>query len=218
MSHVKLNLGCGDVRPAGWINTDSSLNANMQRIPLINKIIPKLFKTVSYSDPNLIYMDLNKPWRWPSESIDIVYGSHIFEHLTLQSAHIFLKEAMRTLKKGGVIRIVVPDLFKICKKYVNEYEGGNPLAWQHIMWAINMNREGQYPNVKGIKKWLAEWQGYPHQHKYMYDKYSMQQKLEPYGFRNVLHQEFGKSTYIDSIHEVEFGTEKYLSVYLEAIK
>ena len=98
-------------------------------------------------------MNLNKKWAFKDNSVDIVYASHLFEHLSLKSATLFLQESYRCLMPGGVIRIVVPDLFKIAKRYINEYnaiEIGD--TTEFIMWAINMHREGQYGNPSLIKK------------------------------------------------------------------
>lgn len=145
---IKLNLGCGSVRPEGWINTDSSLNANIQRIPFIGKLVTKTFGKVQYSSSNFIYMNLNKKWQYADNSVDIVYASHLFEHLTQKAADLFLKEAYRTLKVGGTLRIVVPDLYQIATKYLAEYDtkNDNEDTTKFIMWAINMHREGQYGN------------------------------------------------------------------------
>jgi len=217
---IKLNLGCGSVRPQSWINTDSSLNANVQRIPLIGKSIARLFNPVQYDSSNIVYMNLNKKWRYADNSIDIVYASHLFEHLSLKATAIFLKEAYRTLKPGGVMRIVVPDLFQISKKYINEYEklDSNQDTTIFIMWAINMHREGQYGNPNFFKKLVYEFQGYPHQHKYMYDPKSLSHTVLKYGFESPLLLEYGVSTYINEIKDVEGTKESYLSVYLEVKK
>jgi predicted SAM-dependent methyltransferase len=219
MEHIQLNLGCGSVRPAGWINTDSSLNANMQRIPVVGTLFRKFFKTVAYDSTNMVYMNLNKSWaHYADNSVDIVYASHLFEHLSLKSADLFLKESYRSLKPGGVIRIVVPDLYKICKKYIRDYEGGKENASEFIMWAINMHREGQYRDAGFFRKIFLEWQGYPHQHKFMYDEKSLSQKFKEAGFIDILSLEYGKSVYISAIADVEGKEESYLSVYLEAKK
>jgi predicted SAM-dependent methyltransferase len=217
---IKLNLGCGSVRPIGWINTDSSLNANIQKIPFIGKSFAKLFNPVEYKSENFVYMNLNKKWRYNDNSIDIVYASHLFEHLTLKSTDLFLKEANRVLKPGGVIRIVVPDLLQIAKKYIAEYEQNSFEAesTKFIMWAINMHREGQYGNVGIFKKLILEWQGYPHQHKYMYDDKSLTFKVKQYGFQQIKIKSYGESEYINEIKDVEGSKESYLSVYLEAKK
>jgi predicted SAM-dependent methyltransferase len=217
---IRLNLGCGSLRPLGWINTDSSINANVQKIPLIGKQIAKMFNPVEYESDNFVYMNLNKSWNYANDSVDVVYASHLFEHLTLNSTDVFLKEAYRTLKPGGVIRIVVPDLYKICKKYISEFENNNfeGTSTDFIMWAINMHLEGQYGNPSFIKKLFLEWQGYPHQHKFMYDDKSLTNKLTQYGFKNLKSLSYGISDLIPEIKDVEGTKESYLSVYIEGIK
>lgn len=220
MTMIKLNLGCGSVRPEGWINTDSSLNANLQKIPLVGKIITRQFNKVVYDDSNMVYMNLNKRWKYADDSVDIVYASHLFEHLSLGSAQLFLSESYRVLKPGAVIRLVVPDLYKICKKYIAEYESGeNEDPTEFIMWAINMHREGQYGAKIGfLKKAVLEKQGYPHQHKFMYDEKSLGKKIKDAGFNDVRSFTYGVSEYISEIKDVEGTRESYLSVYLEAKK
>jgi ubiquinone/menaquinone biosynthesis C-methylase UbiE len=216
---MKLNLGCGAVRPNGWVNVDSSLNAYLQKLPG-GKFIASKLGMVQYDSNNVTYMNLNKPWKIKSNSADIVYASHLFEHLSLKSAKLFMNESYRVLKPGGIIRIVVPDLYKICKKYISEYEQTEGFAntTEYIMWAINMHREGQYPNVKGFKKIILEWQGYPHQHKFMYDEKSLGKIFADQGFTQIKSKVYGESDYIKEIKDVEGGKESYLSVYLEAKK
>jgi predicted SAM-dependent methyltransferase len=215
----KINLGCGAVRPQGWINTDSSLNANLQKIPVIGKVITRNFSKVVYKDSNVVYMNLNKPWNYSNDSLDVVYGSHVFEHLSLKTAELLLKEAYRCLRPGGVIRLAVPDLYKICKKYIADYESGDEKAYEFILWAINMHREGQYgANLNMAKKFVFELQGYPHQHKFMYDEKSLGNKLKNWGFVDIHSLEYGVSNFIPEIKEVEGYREIYLSVYLEGKK
>lgn len=216
---IKLNLGCGTVRPLGWINTDSSINANIQRIPLLGKYISKIFNPIIYESSNMIYMNLNKEWKFKAESVDIVYASHLFEHLTLNSAELFLKESYRVLKPGGILRIVVPDLYQICKKYLFDFQNANEEdSTKFIMWAINMHREGQYGNPSLIRKIVYEFQGYPHQHKYMYDSKSLTLKVLSFGFIEPKLLSYGESAYIKEIKEVEGSKESYMSVYLEVKK
>ncbi|NOT76619.1 MAG: methyltransferase domain-containing protein [Cyclobacteriaceae bacterium] len=217
-NRIKLNLGCGSVRPEGWINTDSSLNASIQKIPLVGKKISRLFNPVEYESGNFQYMNLNKPWSFKSNSVDVVYASHLFEHLTLKSAELFVNEAYRCLKPGGVVRIVVPDLYQIARKYIAEYDSDDTSfeTTKFIMWAINMHREGQYGNIGLFKKIILEEQGYPHQHKFMYDPKSLRQRFSR--FEEPLNLSYGVSTYIPEINDVEGKEESYLSVYFEAKK
>ena len=165
-------------------------------------------------------MNLNKKWSFKDESVDVVYASHLFEHLTLKSAELFLTEAYRTLKKGGIMRIVVPDLYQIAQKYLRDYESAKEYEdpTEFIMWAINMHREGQYGNPNFIKKMIFEVQGYPHQHKYMYDSKSLTYIIDKYGFKEPKLKNYGESDYIPNISDVEGTKESYMSVYLEVIK
>jgi predicted SAM-dependent methyltransferase len=216
---IKINHGCGAVRPAGWINTDSSLNAHSQKIPLLGKLITSIFGTVKYDNSPVRYMDLNHKWNFKNNSVDIVYSSHLFEHLRLKSASLYLMESFRVLKPNGIIRIVVPDLYQLSKNYVEQFDNElyeNPS--EHYLWAINMHREGQYNESGIIKRLIAFLQDYPHQHKYMYDKKSLKLKFEKAGFIDISFSEYGISNYINCITEVESGNEKYISVYIEAKK
>ena len=42
-------------------------------------------------------------------SVDVLYSSHMLEHLDQSETDIFMKESKRILVSGGVIRIIVPD-------------------------------------------------------------------------------------------------------------
>jgi ubiquinone/menaquinone biosynthesis C-methylase UbiE len=216
---MKLNHGCGAIRPKNWVNTDSSLNALIQRIPIFGKVVSKLFSDVSYESSNVVYANLNRKWKFSSNSAEIVYCSHLFEHLDLKSADLFLKESYRVLKSNGVIRVVVPDLYKLSKKYINEYEEGkikDPSI--EFMWALNLHREGQYHNESFPKRILSILQKYPHQHKYMYDLKSLSKLFNDTGFVAIKECTYGVSNYINEIKDVEGSSESYISVYLEARK
>jgi SAM-dependent methyltransferase len=215
----KLNLGCGSIRPDGWVNADSSINANLQRIPFFGKIIAAFFSPVVYNNSNFIYLNCNKKWKFKNCSFDIVYASHLFEHLSLKSSNLFLSEAYRVLKPGGTLRIVVPDLYQLAYKYITEFDFDiNSLPSEKFMWAINMHREGQYGDISFLKSILLEIQGYPHQHKFMYDSRSLTKKMKEYNFIDFLNLSYGKSQYINCISDVEGTKESYLSIYIEAKK
>lgn len=218
-NEILINHGCGSVRPLGWDNTDSSLNAFFQKIPILGKLMSKYFGTVSYNSHDVVYMNLNRKWKYNSMSVDVVYASHLFEHLDTESAALFLKESFRVLRTNGVIRLVIPDLYQISQKYLNEFnssEISDPS--KDFLWAINMHIDGQYKGVGFIKKLIARLQRYPHQHKYMYDSKSMKLLLEEYGFVDIRFDIYGKSEYLDKIIDVEGTKESYLSVYIEAKK
>ena len=51
-------------------------------------------------------------------SIECIYGSHIFEHISIFTAPAVFKECFRVLKRGGCFRIVLPDVRKSIEQYL----------------------------------------------------------------------------------------------------
>ena len=64
-------------------------------------------------------MNLIKRLKYNNESIDVIYHSQFIEHLTFDQGLFFLKECYRILKKGGVMRIVTPDLENQVLAYIS---------------------------------------------------------------------------------------------------
>lgn len=156
-----LNLGCGQNRPAGWINTDSSLNSIVQRIPVLGAFIGRIFGKTQYDEP-ASYMDLRKSWPFMESSIDVVYASHVFEHLDKYASDLFLIEARRVLKGHGVIRLVVPDLNRLAEKYVAEYRQGDPNASDRLLSTMNLHVDNCYERHDSlITKAIHLLQGFP---------------------------------------------------------
>lgn len=68
-----------------------------------------------------------------------MYHSHVFEHLDRDDAEQFLAENVRVLKPGGVLRVVVPDLERICRDYMESLEAverGEPGAHESYEWIL----------------------------------------------------------------------------------
>lgn len=91
-----LNIACGDRIHKDWINIDFSRSS-------------KLVKRVNVLE-GLPFED---------NSIDVVYSSHFFEHISKEDSDYILSEIYRVLKKQGIVRIVVPDLQNLCEEYLN---------------------------------------------------------------------------------------------------
>lgn len=91
----KLNFGCGNRIANGWVNID--FYSNDKRVRNVN-----ILKGFPYED----------------NSFDVVYSSHVIEHFTSEQAAFVLGEARRILKKGGIVRTVVPDFAETCREYL----------------------------------------------------------------------------------------------------
>jgi len=73
------------------------------------------------------------------ESFDVVYHSHLLEHLPHAEALPFLRECHRVSKPGAIVRVVVPDLEAIARLYLLNLESassGEPSAAQRYHWMV----------------------------------------------------------------------------------
>lgn len=214
LRRVRLQLGCGLTRPEGWINADSSLNSLVQRVPGVATALRK--RTTRYSQP-AEFIDVRRRWPFDTSSVDIVYASHLYEHLTLKDGEFFLAEARRVLVRGGVIRLVVPDLYSLARKYIAAFEGGAARASEPFLYAVNLHREQTYDGKRNLAARIVNWyQGYPHQHKYMYDTQSLSDALAKASFRDMRSSSYARSDYIEEITDVEATGEGQPSIYVEA--
>jgi len=90
-----INVGAGSFSHPDWINVDK---------------ISKFYK--NKQSPNVVDWDLLslKPLPFANNSIDLIYSSHVIEHISDEAAKNFFSESFQKLKKGGGIRIVCPDI------------------------------------------------------------------------------------------------------------
>jgi len=111
-----LNLGCGDRFHPDWENVD-------------------FYPT----GPNVRVHDLYKPLPYATGTFDAVYHSHILEHFPRQQAFSLLRECNRVLRPGGIIRVAVPDLERICRLYLETLEkasAGEPEWAENYEWMV----------------------------------------------------------------------------------
>jgi predicted SAM-dependent methyltransferase len=121
-----LNLGCGERIHPDWINID-----------------------MTASQPNVVAHDLVAGVPFEAESADVVYHAAVFEHIRRKDVAKFLREIHRVLKPGGIIRIGVPDLERICHTYLEKLEAAltgekqaaNDYDWMMLEMLDQMVRE-----------------------------------------------------------------------------
>ena len=75
-------------------------------------------------DKHVIAHNLLKGIPFNDNSFDFVYHSHVLEHFSKQDGEKLIYECFRVLKPGGVLRVAVPDLEWIAKKYIFWLEKG----------------------------------------------------------------------------------------------
>lgn len=94
-----LNIGCGNRFHPDWFNIDQTSKSPEVQVANLEKGIPL-----------------------PDQSMEVVYHSHVLEHIPKQFVDSFLSENYRVLKPGGICRIVVPDLEQVTREYLNQLD------------------------------------------------------------------------------------------------
>jgi len=66
--------------------------------------------------------NLTKVLPFKDKTFDAAYSSHVLEHFSRDQGKKFVEEQFRVLKKGGVCRVVVPDLEMLCRSYLDKLD------------------------------------------------------------------------------------------------
>ncbi len=98
-SSALANIGCGVVFHADWDNFDYHPH-----------------------DVRVRRLDLGRPLPFAPSVYQACYLSHVLEHLPRERVPGLLAEIFRSLRPGGTLRLVVPDLETIVRLYLRELE------------------------------------------------------------------------------------------------
>ena len=94
----RCNIGCGQTPTQGWLNFDNSLSLRLSAFPLIVRILDKLgfldWRQKAFiqfaSNNDIMYADATKKIPLPDKSVEILYTSHMAEHLDRAEIKAFL--------------------------------------------------------------------------------------------------------------------------------
>lgn len=196
-SKIKVVLGSAGIPQEGWIITDKDdLNITKKHH------WSRLFK---------------------ENSIDNLLAEHVFEHLELEEVKDALEYACKYLKKGGVIRIAVPDGYHPSEYYrrMTKPEGEGSGAFDHkIFFTIDLLRQIIDQNkFKLVPIEYFDKEGIFHKNPYTVDDGPVLRTAENYPLKN---SEERKKFY-DSIpkhlkEQFEKNSYTYTSLLVDLIK
>ncbi len=118
---VKLHLGCGPEKRAGWVNIDTNPAAQPDIVSSVDALP-----------------------QFDNASVDVIEACHLFEHLDYTQARRALVEWARVLKPGGELLLELPD-FDACVRILGKYkdERGFDLGLIGIFgWPPAIDQEG----------------------------------------------------------------------------
>ena len=175
---VKINIGSGLKTCEGWVNIDGTIHALSSNFNgVLKKICYRLsgvkrrYSLEQYCKilENNTYIHHNLAYGIPliDESVDCIFSCHFLEHLSKEKAQNLLYDAYRVLKKGGLIRIGVPDFECFVEDYL---QGNKEAAIDHIF--------------------AGEQTSYLDRHRYMYDYDILRSILANIGFNKIVKLSF----------------------------
>lgn len=212
MEKTIVNVGCGmDIIP-GAINLDNSPSASLAKHIIIRQIIRPFMNQSqqSYLDfaiTNNITHGNALRLSFPDSSIDLIYTSHMIEHLDLSSMHLFISECFRCLKSDGILRIVTPNL----DHFISNYNTNND--------AIAFAQDTLYYRMSGnsLKERLQMAISGDRGHKIVYNSHSLLKYLTQHGFQKIYTLSAGQTT-IPFHTEIDYSWKSDESLYIEAYK
>lgn len=163
----KFNLGCGTVFIPGYLNIGFWYHLDEDAL---------------YANPNgvegtyLLNHDLVKGIPAADGSLDVIYHSHLLEHLSYREGMDFIASCYRALAPGGIMRVLVPDLELFIQNYVNN----NAFFFDQYRRAL-APEEAIYPTKGAIFMGML----HNHGHKMGYDFETLKWILERSGFIQV---------------------------------
>src|SRR5437868_1556970 len=199
-----VNLGSSARTAPGWTNIDSSpilrfgrhqrLSAFLRAAGMISEDRYERIRNVRGA---CIVWNLARGIPYPDQTFDVVYHSHLLEHIDREHASKFLSGCLRVLKPGGVIRIVVPDLEQLGRRYVKALGSNDPLADPDYDGALEEMFDQMVPRIpreRAGRRWIVRvleniFVGDTARngtlHRWMYDRFSLSRLLEQTGFVDI---------------------------------
>lgn len=132
------------------------------------------------------FLDATTTWPIEDGALSHVYSDNVIEHLPLDAGRVLMAEAHRTLRPGGVIRFVTPDL----RAHVDRYlAGASPRGDAEARVYEEMGLTVEHP-LDWVRIPIAS---FGHHAGYVYDYATLAAELERAGFSSVARVELGHS-------------------------
>jgi SAM-dependent methyltransferase len=161
-------------------------------------------------------------------SVSCVYGSHVFEHISIFKSQAVFNEIYRVLKHNGIFRLVLPDVEKSINEYVNRNNNYKLFARRTerarsqygVEYTLFQCLREDFLSPTGQTHLLGE-RSLAHQNAWDYE--SIVQDLQTAGFHasKIKKMDFQKSQCDSFSFEGTFpseANEDYRSLYVEALK
>jgi predicted SAM-dependent methyltransferase len=212
---MRVNIGCGQTPTPGWRNYDNSWSIFLAKFPIAASILAVIGlinadsrRYVDFIKKNKInFADGVKHIPEKDNSVEVLYSSHMLEHLDREEAKRFLIETYRVLKSGGILRVVVPDIRFLTEEYFKH--GDADVFIKNTLLA----RPRPKTMLQKIKYLIIG----DRNHQWMYDGKSLCSMIASAGFIKVTNLKPGETAITDSA-PLDLLERVAGSVVVEAVK
>ncbi len=193
-----VQFGAGAEAIQGWINFDSSPTLLIQKTPILGILLRKRLNCIF--DKAIRYGDIVRGLPLKGSSVDVLFCSHVLEHLSYSDISTAMSNSFYYLKSGGLFRIIVPDLQKYIENYLklkDQCRRDNcTSSEQAASWFIEATGLGEQGSRSGLKHRI--YHAFSNsRHQWMYDRESLEHLLARHGFVDI--KEFSKGDSSDSL-------------------
>lgn len=211
---TRLNLGSGWNGIDSWTNFDWGGLALLSKMKFLRRWLINrgwLEKTYDQSWPKIHLVDIRRKLPLKDRSVKYIYCSHVLEHFERWQAIEILKECRRVLKVGGWLRLVIPDLRKMVKKY--SQNKGSPRAPDDFfreVWGFYKDRQPKNILDKLKRKFIRG-------HEWGYDKENLTVALTEAGFEKIRERKFRQGA-VPDLESLDLEIHRWVSLYMEVQK
>jgi predicted SAM-dependent methyltransferase len=154
--------------------------------------------------------DLRYPLLIDDAVFDGIFTEHTLEHLNYKEVARILSECQRTLKPGGIIRIIVPDLSLFVENYASDNRS----------WFQDWEREVLKPRGRSMISPMEafSFETQEHGHRSAWDFETMKVFLTRAGFTGICKCTFGKGSDARLLQDKDAVDRTMISLYVEARK
>ena len=222
---IKLNVGCGLSPSPGYHNLDNSLSLRIQNNGLFRlaaQLLERLLRRPVYTrfPQGIHWRSVNRSLPYRAESVEVIYSSHMLEHLPRQDGETFLRDAHRVLVPRGVLRLAVPDLEGKAQQYLEQLKlmrqgAFNGLPADEFMESTRLGLRSRWVLRRPAEIYRAL--SARDRHMWMWDAPSLMAILWQIGFKEVRECGFRES-WIPDVDCLDLEGRRGESVYVEARK
>jgi predicted SAM-dependent methyltransferase len=181
-----VQFGSGPYGAPTWRNFDSSPSLRIQRVILIGPLLRKVARLPLFP-PSVEYGDIVQGLPVRDGSCQLVYSSHVLEHLALNDIRVALRNTHRYLRAGGIFRLVLPDLERYARDYL---ASADPQAGNRF---LSDARLGSALRARGVAELMRARFG-SSAHLWMWDYKGLAVELAEAGFSGIRRAQFGDSS------------------------